>query len=472
MIYQFGDHELDSESFRLTAGGEEIAVEPQVFALLQFLIENCDRVVSKDEIIGHVWDARIVSDGTLNSRINSARRAVGDDGKAQAVIKTFPRRGFRFVAEVGGVGDTAPVSEPTPASDKPSIAVLPFHNLSGDPEQEYFSDGIAEDLITALSHIRSFFVSARNSSFAYKGQSPDIRTVARELGVRYVLDGSVRKPDNRVRIAVQLIDGDTGNNIWAEHFDRELEDIFVIQDEITQTVIGAIQPELQEAEWHRAKAKPPEHLDAWDFYLRGMSLVWDVTERGQLGGVEEAKNNFTKAIEFDPKIANAYAGLAICGFYLLVLGHAKDRAEVEKWSLEMGKKAVELASDNYETHRALGMAYVGARNPAQAVHHLNSAIEINPNSGNLHSQLGTAFVTMGRPEEGIRHLELALQLSPRESGAGPAYARLAEAHFMLGEYEKSVELAEEAPRRPETQFWGNVILTILVVRHRGYDSLG
>ena len=466
VIYRFGDHVFDTEGFRLTGRAGEIAVEPQVFALLQFLIENRERVVSKDEIIEAVWDGRIVSDGTLNSRINSARRALGDDGKAQAVIKTFPRRGFRFVAELSGDDETAPTPAPesASASDKPSIAVLPFHNLSGDPEQEYFSDGIAEDFITALSHIRSFFVIARNSSFSYKGQSPDIRTVVQELGVRYVLDGSVRKTSNRVRITVQLIDGGTGNNIWAEHFDRELSDIFAVQDEITRTVIGAIQPELQEAEWHRAKAKPPEHLDAWDFYLRGMSLVWDVAERGQLGSLEEAKNNFTKAIEFDPKFANAYAGLAICGFYLLILGHANNKAELENWSLNMGKKAVELAKDNFETHRALAMAYIAVNDPAQAVHHLNSAIEINPNSGSLHQQLGTAFVAMGQPEEGIRHLELALHLSPGESGAGPVHVRLAEARFMLGEYEKSVELAEEALRRPETQFWGNAILTCSLVK--------
>ena len=411
MIYRFGNHELDTESFRLTARGEEIAVEPQVFALLQLLIENCERVVSKDEIIEQVWDGRIVSDGTLNSRINSARRALGDDGKAQAVIKTFPRRGFRFVAELSGGDGAAQTPDTTAVSDKPSIAVLPFHNLSGDPEQEYFSDGISEDIITALSHIRSFVVTARNSSFVYKGQSPDIRNLARELGIRYVLDGSVRRTSNRVRIAVQLIDGDTGNNIWAEHFDRELEDIFAVQDEITRTVIGAIQPELQEAEWHRARAKPPDHLDAWDLYQRGMSLIWGVTERGQLDGIEEAKDNFSKAIEFDPKFANAYAGLAMCGFYLLILGHVDNKADVEVWSLEMGKKAVELAKDNYETHRALAMAYIAARNPAQAVHHLNSAIEINPNSGSLHQQLGTAFVAMGQPEEAIGQLEQALLLS-------------------------------------------------------------
>ena len=234
MIYRFGDHTLDTEGFRLTARGEEIAVEPQVFALLQFLIEHHDRVISKDEIIEHVWDGRIVSDGTLNSRINSARRALGDDGKAQAVIKTFPRRGFRFVAEV--TDDNAPEAKatlPSPSTGKLSIAVLPFDNLSGDPEQEYFSDGITEDIITALSRIRQFFVIARNTAFTYKGQPMDVQAVAKELGVRYVLEGSVRRAGDRVRISAQLIDGAAGNQLWAEKYDRGLEDVFEVQDEIT-----------------------------------------------------------------------------------------------------------------------------------------------------------------------------------------------------------------------------------------------
>ena len=204
MRYGFGDYSLDTDGFTLTANGEEIAVEPQVFTLLQFLIEHRADVATKDDLIAHVWDGRIVSDAAITSAINLARRAVGDDGKAQSVIKTFPRRGFRFVA--GIIGDTGAAPKPAPQADKPSIAVLPFENLSADPEQEYFSDGITEDIITGLSRFHWFFVIARNSSFTYKGSAVDVTQVARELGVQYVLEGSVRKSGDMVRITAQLID--------------------------------------------------------------------------------------------------------------------------------------------------------------------------------------------------------------------------------------------------------------------------
>ncbi len=303
MIYRFGDHELDTKSFQLTANYNEISVEPQVFSLVQFLIENRDRVVSKDAIIEHIWDGRIVSDGTLNSRINSARRALGDDGKAQAVIKTFPRRGFRFVAVVNGDDDTAlQATPPDSATGKPSIAVLPFDNLSGDPEQTYFCDGITEDIITALSHIRQFFVIARNTMFTYKGQAVDVQAVADELGVRYVLEGSVRKVGDRVRISAQLIDGPTRNQMWAENYDRDLADIFEVQDEITGTVVGRIEPELSRAEQERAKQKPPESLDAWDLYQRGMANLFPFAAMN----VAEAEINFRQAIEQNVSFARAY----------------------------------------------------------------------------------------------------------------------------------------------------------------------
>ena len=271
MTYAFGTYALDPESLELTNGGEVVEVEPQVFSLLVCLIENRDRVVSKDELIEMVWDGRIVSDGTLNTRINAARKAVGDDGKSQAVIKTFPRRGFRWVAEVGEE-DSASIN-PVSIADKPSIAVLPFENLSNDPEQEFFSDGIAEDIITALSRLRWLSVIARNTTFTYKGQAVDVQMVAQDLGVRYVLEGSIRKAGNRVRISAQLVEGDTGNHLWAQRFDRELEDIFAVQDEITETVAGTVQSEVNLTEQRRVKAKPPESLDAWENYQHGISYL-------------------------------------------------------------------------------------------------------------------------------------------------------------------------------------------------------
>ena len=251
MQLYLADHTLDTDRRELRQGLEPIAVEPQVFDLLIYLVQNRDRVVSKDDLIASVWDGRIVSDSTLTSRINAARKAVGDSGEDQKLIRTIARRGFRFVGAVRtrSNGDEPahatgpPPDEPheqsrpaLPPSDRPAIAVLPFINMSGDPEQEYFSDGISEDIITALSKLRWFFVIARNSSFVYKGKAVHLRQVAEDLGVGYVVEGSVRKSGDRVRITVQLNDVATGGHIWAERYDRGLADVFAVQDEITEAI--------------------------------------------------------------------------------------------------------------------------------------------------------------------------------------------------------------------------------------------
>ena len=294
MKFCFADHTLDTERRELYRGSEPIAVEPQVFDLLIYLMENRDRVVSKDDLIASVWGGRIVSDSTLTSRINAARKAVGDSGEEQKLIRTIARKGLRFVGEVR----TQPTgTEPADASglppdqvhersrpalplpDRPAIAVLPFINMSGDPEQEYFSDGISEDIITALSKLRWFFVIARNSSFIYKGKAVHMKQVAEELGVGYVVEGSVRKSGDRVRITAQLNDVATGSHIWAEHYDRGLADVFAVQDEITEAIVAAIEPQLYAAENFRAQRKPPDSMDAWDLVMRALSHYWRVTRQ-------------------------------------------------------------------------------------------------------------------------------------------------------------------------------------------------
>jgi TolB-like protein len=241
---------------------------------------NRDRVVSKDDLIASVWGGRIVSDSTLTSGINAARRAIGDSGEDQKLIRTISRRGFCFIAAVriqpDGEREAPPPEEPRedPQPDSPSgcpaIAVLPFVNMSGDLEQEYFPDGISEDVITALCRYPSLFVIARNSSFSFKGRSVDVKQVGRALGVRYVLEGSLRKAGNRIRVTAQLVEAETGKHIWAERYDRDLVDIFAVQDEITEAVTLAVAPAIADAELHRAMRKPPGSLDAWAAYQRGL----------------------------------------------------------------------------------------------------------------------------------------------------------------------------------------------------------
>src|SRR5467141_1571977 len=291
MTLSFGDYEINLDRRELRRAKRPVHVQPQVFDLLVYLVQNRDRVVSKDDLIASVWSGRIVSESTLTSRINAARKAVGDSGEDQKLIRTIPRKGLRFVGAVNEQpGNTQPVQTPLeqireqprealPLLDRPAIALLPFNNMSGDPEQEYFSDGISEDIITALSKLRWFFVIARNSSFIYKGKAVHMKQVAEELGVGYVVEGSVRKSGDRVRITAQFNDVSTGSHIWAERYDRDLADVFAVQDEITESNIAAIEPQLYAAENFRAKRKPPDSMDAWDLVMRALSHYWRVTRQ-------------------------------------------------------------------------------------------------------------------------------------------------------------------------------------------------
>ena len=247
MLFLFADHTLDTDRRELLRGSEPVAVEPQVFDLVIYLLANRDRVVSKDDLIAAVWGGRVVSESTLSSRINAARKAVGDNG-AQQRLMHIARKGIRFVGAVRtqSRGAAAPPPDVIALSlpDRPAIAVLPFINMSGDPDQEYFADGLTEDIITGLSRQHWFFVIARNSTFTYKGRSVDVREVAAQLGVRYILKGSVRKAANRVRVTSQLIDVTNSSHLWAEKYDRELTDIFALQDDITNRVIGSVGPQV------------------------------------------------------------------------------------------------------------------------------------------------------------------------------------------------------------------------------------
>ena len=281
-------------------GNELVSIEPKVFDLLAFLLRQRDRVVSKDDLLQAIWDGRTVSESALTTRVNAARRAIGDDGTAQRLIRTFTRKGIRFVGDV--------TEMPAPAvADKPSIAVLPFQNMSGDPEQEYFADGMVEEITTAIARCPGLFVIARNSSYAYKGKSIDVKQVARELGVRYVLEGSVRKAGNRVRIAGQLIDSITGAHVWTDRFDGTLDDIFEFQDRVAGGVVGSIEPRLRRAEAERAVRKPTANLDAYDLYWRAQAQAYKRSSESLAESIRLAR----LALDIDPAYGPAMARIAL-----------------------------------------------------------------------------------------------------------------------------------------------------------------
>jgi adenylate cyclase len=339
-----------------------------------------------------------------------------------------------------GEKDAAP-SEQQAINDKPSIAVLPFDNLSGDPAQEYFSDGITEDIITALSRIRQFFVIARNTTFTYKGQAVDVQAIAKDLGVRYVLEGSVRRSGERVRITAQLIDGGTGNHIWAEKYDRDLADIFAVQDEITLTMAGAIGVELAQSERSRARAKSPNNVDTWELFHRTMSTIFGSppTAQAALDGICE----FERVIERDPEFAPAYAAIA----------QLKHRQVTHGWpgagdatndGVRYALKAVELDRQDAVAHAALTAAYLTRGDISKAILAGQMAVELNPSLFYANYYLGFTYVCDGMPSEAIACLEQAIRCSPRDTQLGQALSRLAEANLVLGNFATALEFGHRA----------------------------
>jgi adenylate cyclase len=351
---------------------------------------------------------------------------------------------------------------------KTSIAVLPFDNLSGEQEQDYFSDGIAEDIITGLSAIYQLQVVARNSSFSYKGQSPDIRDVAKDLNVHYVLEGSVRKSGNRVRITAQLIDGGTGNHIWADRYDRELKDIFEVQDEITETVIGAIQPAISRAEMERARTKRPENLDAWDLYQRGMYQH----NRKFEGSNKLAVSLLQESIKLAPETASAYAGLA----YTLV-DLARDELSFERIdeAIQAGNKAIELDIDDPAGYFALGDALAAKAansdgNFDNAILALEHGLVLNPTSVVGHTEVAPALYMIGRAEEAIDHLLTAIRLSPRDLNINKMMSFLACAYFANGNYEATVEWTTKIGRSGLRFGWLAFSTRVSALAHLGREA--
>ena len=456
MKFLFDNHALDTDRRELHRGSERIAVEPQVFDLLVYLVQNCDRVVSKDDLIASVWHGRIVSDSTLTSRINAVRKAVGDSGEDQKLIRTVVRKGLRFVGTVHAKSNGAepahaagPLDEVReqsraglPLPDRPAIAVLPFINMGGDAEQEYFSDGISEDIITALSKLRWFFVIARNSSFIYKGKTVHLKQVADELGVRYVLEGSVRKGGDRVRITAQLNDVATGSHIWAERYDRELADVFAVQDEITEAIVAAIEPQLYAAENFRAQRKPPNSLDAWDLVMRALSHYWRVTRQDNM----VAQALLEKATAVDPNYGQALGVLATSHMFSAHMGWA-DLAMVAPIAERAALAAILIDSEDPWAHLALGGVYLFARRFDDCLAEFELALRLNPNFSLAQGYHGLALCYCGRWEEGDVAAHRALRLSPRDPFSAIYCGIAAYAQFVGGNYDEAIRLAREGIRQ-------------------------
>ena len=450
MIYQFADCSLDVERQELRRGAELVDVEPQVLDLLQYLIRNRERVVSKDDLIEHVWHGRIVSESTLTSRITAVRQAIGDSGDQQRLIRTVARKGIRFVGEIrddkgssaiDGVIDPSSTTTAPRLPEKPSIAVLPFQNMSGDTEQEYFADGMAEEILTSLSYCNSLFVIARNSSFAYKDKVIDVRQVGRELGVRYVLEGSVRRSGNLLRITAQLADATSGAQIWAERFDGEMSDVFKLQDRIAESVVAAIEPNIQLAEIERMKRKPAANLDAYDLVLRAQQLEYEFTKES----FDSALRCLEQALKIDPNYAQAMALAAYCYAERSQQGWLSESTRESAEGVRLAARAVELAKNDATV---LWMAAYAARNlsmDAQLAKELAyRSLQLNPNSAIALAMTGWIDAILAEPTKALEHLRHADRLSPRDPRTWFINTGMGMAHFISGQNDEAIVWIKKA----------------------------
>jgi adenylate cyclase len=392
-----------------------------------------------------------------------------DLGRREVKNLSQPVHMFRVVTESHSSPGAPPAEDSLALPSKPSIAVLPFDNMSGDPEQEYFSDGMTEDIITELSRFRSIFVIARNSSFAYKGRAKDIKQVGRDLGVRYVLEGSVRKSAGRVRITAQLIEATTGNHLWAQRYDRVLEDVFELQDEITETIVAAIEPELESAERERARRKPPDSLDAWESCQRGMWHAYKMTSED----AKRAEACFRAALASAPQLAAALAGLAYIDFHRVILNYG-DMEQVSREALldralEEASAAVQSDDQDAFAQYVLGRLLALKGRFDEALERLTLAVELNPNSALARHGLGYALAVGGRPAEAEAEFDTALRLSPKDPYRFAFSTMRAFALVLTKDYEGAVQWGRKGIRDHAKMFWPYVHVAS-ALGHLGRDE--
>jgi TolB-like protein len=439
--YQFGPFRLDPEAGILFHGADPTMLGQRAIALLRRLLENAGEPVSKDALVEAGWGGLAVADNNLTVQIAALRRVLAEAADAESWIETLPRRGYRYVGPAvvkngpDGSGVVRAASAPT-LPDKPSVAVLPFSNLSGDPEQEYFADGMVDDIITGLARISWLFVIARNSTFTYKGRAVDVKQVGRELGVRYVIEGTVRKAGSRVRVTGQMIDASTGAHVWAERYERSSDNIFAIQDEIALSAVGAIAPSVRKAEIERVRRKRPDSLDAYDLVLRAQPDV----DSGMPEQVTRALTLLDRSIALEPTYALAHGNAAMCHHCLFLRAGLLEVNRAA--SIRHARSAIIYGQDD-----ALALTWAGfsigmdEHDRAAAFTALEAALAISPSSA-LTYILGSVILGWGgEAERAIEWSEQGMRLSPFDSWTWAAFDAQAMSHLLRGRYEEACRAA-------------------------------
>ncbi|MER9581668.1 winged helix-turn-helix domain-containing protein [Mesorhizobium sp. M0047] len=436
-LYQFGPFRLDQVAGILYHGAEPTMLGQRAVSLLRLLLQNAGVPVSKDALVEAGWGELAVADNNLTVQIAALRRVLANAANAESWIETLPRRGYRYVGPA--VATNVPASRIALAltlPEKPSVAVLPFSNLSGDPQQEYFADGMVDDIITGLARINWLFVIARNSTFTYKGRAVDVKQVGSELGVRYVIEGSVRKAGGSVRVTGQMIDASTGAHVWAERYDRSSEDIFALQDEIALSAVGAIAPSMRKAEIERVRRKRPESLDAYDLVLQAQPDV----DTGMPAQVIRALALLERAIALEPAYALAHGNAAMCHHCLFLRAGLQEVNRTA--SIRHARWAIVHGQDD-----ALALTWAGfsigmdAHDRAAAFTALEAALAISPSSA-LTYILGSVILGWGgEAERAIEWSEKGMRLSPFDSWTWAAFDAQAMSHLLRGRYEEACRAA-------------------------------
>ncbi|MBZ2169930.1 winged helix-turn-helix domain-containing tetratricopeptide repeat protein [Marinobacter sp. F4216] len=474
MRYRFDDYELDTDRFELSQGGLALATEPQVIELLVMLVQNRHRMVSKEEINETVWRGRIVSDAALSSRIKIARKLLQDDGRTQRYIKTIHKKGFRFVAPVEEVDDAeetpgpeagpdevppeplmsdpagpSTVSVPASHSAKPAVAVLPFSNLSSSPDQEYFSDGITTDIISNLSKHRWLDVVARNTSFGYKGKAVNLQELGRQLHVDYAVEGSVQKAGDRVRVNVHLTDCHSGHTLWSDRYNRQIADIFELQDDITETIAARLEPEIGYAERNRLVHNRPANLQAWDCYHLGVYHFFRFTGDDN----KEAQRLLKRSQELDPYFGEAFAWWAYAVILGMVYWDTSPTQPLLDDALKACDQAVSLVPNNATFHALKARILLARREYDGAIAENRIAIDLNPTFAAAFCGLGDSLAYEARYDEALDNFRKSIALSPNDPQMWAFLTYGALAMIFKGDYQTAVEWTERAATIPNCQYW-------------------
>lgn len=434
----FDPFALNAEGTLLTRRGVPVPVSYRGMMLLNALLKRPGDVLGKPELMEAAWPGIAVEESNLTVQIASLRKLLGAQPDGTEWIATVPRVGYRFAGSLERRDEASSRAEPS-KDMAPSIAVLAFTNLGDDAEQQYFADGLAEDIITRLGRLRWLFVSARNSSFAYRGKTVDTGQVGKELGVRYILDGSVRRSGPRLRISAQLSDASTRLQVWANHYDVELDDFLALQDRIAESVIAAIEQRLHDAEHRRVASGSTESLDAWGLVMKAMPYVWTW---GSASEIEIAQALLTRALEIDPHYTRANSLLAWTHGAGVQLGWVgRDQLST---GLEMAQRAIRRDPEDPWAHLAAGYVHMVSRSFAPAVAELSEAIDLNPSFAFAHVILASTYGYGGLPEDGLHHIAIADRLSPRDFTQAANFATAGMCHFVAGRYAQGMELERRA----------------------------